>query len=118
MGELKGFILSLLLFISIFLPFQLFLSIQSIHQNAFMKVTTEIQQMVDSEGGVTPKIQGVANRLRSKGYELNFKDQKGANVSGKQSVGTVIEIQYRYKYVNVYREQTLETSNYVSVLRR
>ncbi|WP_268866497.1 hypothetical protein [Bacillus cereus] len=42
-----------------------------------MKVTTEIQQMVDSEGGVTPKIQGVANRLRSKGYELNFKKSEG-----------------------------------------
>ncbi|MDR5021411.1 hypothetical protein FOL75_04920 [Bacillus thuringiensis] len=118
MGELKGFIFSLLLYVVFFLPFQIFLGIQSIHQNAFMKVTTEVQQMVDSEGGVTPRIQGVVNKLHAKGYDVTFKDQKGSSISGKQPVGTVIEIQYNYKYVNVYREEKLNTSNYVSVMRR
>lgn len=118
MGELKGAILSMILFVAFILPFLLFLGIQSIHQNAFMKVTTEVQQMVEYEGGITGRVQTVADNLHKKGYDITFANQKGQTITGKQPVGTVIEIKYKYKYTNVYREQVLETSNFVSVMRR
>ena len=118
MSEFKGFLFSMLLFVAFFLPFLLSMGIQSIQQNAFLKVTTEVQQMVEYEGGITERIKNVADNLNKKGFTLSFYDEKGNKVSGKQPVGRTVEIRYKYKYNGVYGEQIFDTSNYVTILKR
>ncbi|MEV2908309.1 hypothetical protein ABNF65_06540 [Paenibacillus larvae] len=118
MSELKGAIFSILILVAFILPVLLFIGIQSIHQNGFLKTATEVEQMIEREGGVTPRVQQVADFLGQKGYTISFSDTSGKPVMGKQSIGTIIRIQYQYAFENVFRPQLLTTTNYVTVMRR
>ena len=66
----------MLLFVAFFLPFLLSMGIQSIQQNAFLKVTTEVQQMVEYEGGITDRIKNVADNLNKKDLHYHFMMKK------------------------------------------
>lgn len=116
---MKGAVLSMILFCLFILPFFLYFSIQSIQENAFLKTTTEVQEMVESYGGVTDEVQAVVDNLNKKGYVISFTNsQSGQSIMGAQPPGTVIRIDYQYRYNNVYKEQTLKTTNFVKINRR
>lgn len=63
---MKGAVLSMILFSLFILPFLLYFGIQSLQENAFLKTTTEVQEMVESYGGVTDEVQTVVDSLRKK----------------------------------------------------
>lgn len=112
MGEMKGAIFTVAFFIAFIVPFFLSMGIGAINQHAFMKVTTEVSEMVKEEGGVTAKVNDVASRLIDKGYTIQF------NENGKKAFGDQVVINYEYKYMNVRGEETLNTQNTVFISRR
>lgn len=118
MSELKGAVFSLAIFVAFLIPFFLTMGIGSIHQHAFMKVTTEVSEIVKEEGGVTEKVNNIVSNLEEKGYEISFKDRNGATVNGKQTFGDEVIIDYRYEYQDVRGKRTLNTQNAVFVMRR
>lgn len=112
MGEMKGAIFTVAFFVAIIIPFFLSMGIGAINQHAFMKVATEVTEMVKEEGGITPRVSDVANRLTDKGYEITF------NNNGGSTFGDQVVIHYEYKYINVRGEETLDTQNTVFISRR
>ena len=118
MSELKGAIFSMAIFVAFIVPLFLQISVGSVHQHAFMKVSTEVTSMVKEEGGVTERVNEVVNNLNEKGYTITFKDESGAIISGQQEFGSTIVIDFDYNYKNVRGEETLNTTNTVSVVRR
>lgn len=118
MGEMKGFIFSTAMFIALIVPFFLTITVGSIHQQGFMKVTTEFREIVKEEGGVTNNVNYVKQELNKKGYTITLKDTNGKVINGKANVGDTIIIDYRYQYQDVKGPQTLQTQNSVIVTRR
>jgi len=116
---MKGAVLSMILFSLFILPFLLYFGIQSLQENAFLKTTTEVQEMVESYGGVTNEVQTVVDNLRKKGYVISFTNsQTGQSVVGTQPPGTVVKIDYQYTYNNVYKKQTVKTTDFAKINRR
>jgi len=118
-GEKTGLQYAILIFGVFFIPFLLALLIDSIHTHQFMQVTTDVQKVVDEEGGVTSRVQSVVDDLKKKGINVSFYDQKGNVISGKQPVGQEIIIKYRYndkEFFGISRPK--ETSNTVIVAKR
>lgn len=74
-----------------------------------LNVSTELQQAISAEGGVTPKIESALNKLRAKGYEINISTSNGAS-TGVFPVGTEVEI-----YVDI---DGFNTKSYATVNRR
>ena len=118
MSEMKGAIFSLAFFIVFILPIFLQISIGSVHQHAFMKVSTEVTSMVKEEGGVTERVNEVVNNLNEKGYTITFRDKNGSEIIGKRGFGDKIYIDFDYTYKNVRGEENLSTNNIVTVSRR
>ena len=118
MSEMKGAVFSVAIFIGFVIPFFLLIGIGSIHQHAFMKLTTEVAEIVKDEGGVTDKVNDVVNGLDERGYTISFRNTDGSTIEGQQDYGETIIIEYEYKYDNVKGEETLNTHNVVVVSRR
>lgn len=112
MGEMKGAIFTVAFFIALIIPFFLSMGIGAINQHAFMKVTTEVAEIVREEGGVTAKVNDIVGRLTDKGYTIQFSED------GKKTFGDQVVINYKYKYMNVRGEETLNTQNVVFISRR
>lgn len=118
MTELKGSMFSMIIFIGAIIPFLLMIGIDSLHQHAFMKITTEVSELIKEEGGVTSKVKNIINNLNEKGYEITVKNQHGANVTTKAQYGDVLIIEYSYTYKSVRNNRTLNTTNTVFVMQR
>ncbi|MFD1705213.1 MULTISPECIES: hypothetical protein [Siminovitchia] len=118
MSEIKGAIFSMAIFIAFIVPIFLQVGIGSVHQHAFMKITTEVTSIVKEEGGVTDKVNNIVRNLNDKGYTITFKNDSGVPVHGKRPFGETIIIDFDYKYKNVRGEENLSTNNVVSVARR
>lgn len=118
MAQMKGNIVGLILFIGLIMPMLLMIGIDSIHQNAFMKMTAEVGEIVKGEGGVTSEVNRVVNNLEERGYTISFTDKQGNAVTSKRFFGDEIVIHYNYKYINVRGEKELNTTNDVFIMRR
>lgn len=95
MGEKVGFLTVLLLFGVGIIP--ILISTFNDHtQNAkLLTISTEMQQMVAAEGGVTPTVNEHVSSLSEKGYEIRFFDENGSPVTGVMPVGETIFIKYK-----------------------
>lgn len=118
MSEMKGFIFSTAMFIAFIIPFFLTITIGSIHQQSFLKVTTEFRELVKEEGGVTSHVNNVKQELNKKGYTITLNDTNGNVINKKADVGDTLVIDYRYQYQDVKGPQTLQTQNSVIVMKR
>ncbi|OEC01281.1 hypothetical protein GY31_13345 [Lysinibacillus sphaericus] len=118
MGELKGALIAMVLFVAIFVPGILNFWIDSLHENAFLKVTSEVSELVKEEGGVTGKVSIYIHKASSKGFLIDFKDKHGTPVTGAVGYGETIYISYSYKYKGVFQEITLNTQNKVFNMKR
>lgn len=113
MGELKGAIIAMVLFVGIFVPGILMFGVDALQNHAFLKTTAEVSDLVKEEGGLTGKVTNYINQLSSRGYSISFKDGKGNPVYGSVGYGETVVINYNYKYQGVFREETLNTQNKV-----
>ncbi|GLY12881.1 hypothetical protein [Pseudobacillus badius] len=118
MNEVKGGIFAMFFFLAFIFPFLLGVGIDSLHQHSFMKMTTEMHELVKEEGGVGEKTQQFKKTLESKGYTITFTDQKGSPVNGKVNYGDVVHVDYVYTYKSVREKHTLHTKNKVFVMKR
>ncbi|WP_121639684.1 hypothetical protein [Virgibacillus sp. Bac330] len=118
MAELKGAIFSMAIFIGFVVPVFLTIGIGSIHQHAFLKVTTEVGELVKEEGGVTHHVQEVVENLKDRGYAITFKNKDGTTISTKQDYGDEIQITYNYTYQDVRGDRTLDAFDTVFINRR
>lgn len=118
MGETKGYVAGLILFVMFLFPAILTFGIDSFHQHTFLKVTTETSEMVKGEGGVSENVKNVVERLEQNGFEITFEDEKGNAVDGIVDYGTNLKINYKLSYQGVFGVNELQTSNEVFVLKR
>lgn len=118
MSELKGAIFAGVIFIAVIFPGLLMFGIDSLHQHAFMKMTTEMHELVKEEGGVGEKTKQMVQSLEQRGYTISFKDQYGNPINGKVNYGDTVNIQYNYTYKSVMEERQLETNNRVFIMKR
>lgn len=118
MGETKGYVAGLMLFVMFLFPAILTFGIDSFHQHTFLKVTTETSEMVKSEGGVSENVKHVVERLEQNGFEITFEDEKGNAVDGIVDYGTNLKINYKLSYQGVFGVNELQTSNEVFILKR
>ncbi|MFD2658476.1 hypothetical protein [Gracilibacillus thailandensis] len=110
MGEKTGFMTVLFIFGAFVIPFMLTMYINNIEGSKLLTLSTEMQQMVSAEGGVTDKVEHAVNELSGKGVEITFKDSAGNPVTGRVPVGEKINIHYKYG--------DFETSNSTTILKR
>lgn len=110
MGEKTGFMTVLFIFGAFILPLLLRVYIDNVHTQQLLTVSTEMQQLVSAEGGVTERVQNVANQLKEKGLTITFKDENGNPVAGKVPVGKQIIMDYQYN--------GFKTSNSTIILKR
>lgn len=92
--------------------------LSNVEASNFQNAATEMQQLVNQEGGVTAPVLEAQEKLADKGATIQFKDDAGNLISGKQPVGTTINIEYDYEYNNIYGKEQLATSNSTLVDRR
>lgn len=118
MGEMKGFLFSIIFFIAFMFPALLMLSIDSLQSHAFMKVTTEMHELVKEEGGVGTKTDQLLNQLEAKGYNISFKDEHGNPINGVVEYGNTVNMDYVYTYESIMGERELKTSNSVFIMKR
>lgn len=118
MSEMKGAMIGMFLFVAVIIPAVLFIGIGSLHQHAFIKISTEVTEIVKEEGGVTDRVAEVASSLSERGYTIVFKNDEGNQIGGKRDFGETIIVDFNYKYHNVRGEQELNTENVVFVNRR
>lgn len=110
MGEKMGFMTVILIFGIGVLPL-LFTAFSShVSTGKLLTVSTEMQQLVSAEGGVTEKVNDSVQRLENRGFEITFKDRNGNPVNGQVAVGETIYINYSVK--------DFETSNQVLITKR
>lgn len=120
MSQIKGAILSMMIFIAVVVPFVLYVMITNIYVNAFLKTTTEFSQVVTQEGGNTATVENLTNNLEQKGYQITLTNSSNKSLKPGEKVnpGEVINVHYRYKYNGVYSERTLQSNDTIHVLRR
>lgn len=73
MGEHKGALKVLILFIAFIAPGLFMFGLDSLHQHAFMKVTAEVGELVKEEGGVTEKVANTVNELQKEVIPFRLK---------------------------------------------
>lgn len=95
MGEKMGFLTVLLLFGLGILPLLISTFYDHTQNAKLLTVSTEMQQLVASEGGVTPTVNDHVSSLSEKGYEISFFDEGGSPVTGVMPVGETIFIKYK-----------------------
>lgn len=110
MGEKTGFMTVLLIFGAFLIPIMLTLYINNIEGSKLLSLSTEMQQLVSAEGGVTDKVQHAVDTFAENRVEITFKDSEGNPVTGRVPVGEEITINYKYK--------GFETSNSTTILKR
>ncbi|MEL3959566.1 hypothetical protein NST17_20650 [Caldifermentibacillus hisashii] len=110
MGEKLGFMTVLLIFSIAVIP-TLFVSFQShVEGSTLLNISTEMQQLVSAEGGVTNKVQNAVSALEKRGVDITIQDESGKNVTGKVPVGE--------KVVMTYKMDNFQTKNEVTILKR
>lgn len=110
MGEKTGFMFVLLIFSITLLPFLLNTFEKQTHSSKLLTLTTEVQQMVSAEGGVTNKVKDLTSAVREKDVFIEYFDTQGSPITGKVDVGEEIIIKYEYR--------GFKTENSVVILRR
>ncbi|WP_025731378.1 hypothetical protein [Heyndrickxia ginsengihumi] len=120
MSQMKGAIFSLMIFVAVVVPAVLYITITNVYVNAFLKTTTEVDQVVLQEGGNTATVQNITNGLKDKGYTITLSDENNQPLDAGEKVepGDEIKVHYELKYNGVYSEQTLQSEDSVHVLRR
>lgn len=118
MGEIKGVIIGIVIFIAFIVPFVLLVGIDVVHNQGMMKTTAEVSQLVKKEGGVTSEVMTLVNRLEDNGYHIRFRDSRGNNVYGLVPYGETIFIEYEYTYHNIFGNKTIRTQNKVFNMNR
>lgn len=110
MGEKIGFMTVLIIFVMVLLPV-LFTSFKShVEGSTLLNISTEMQQLVSAEGGVTDKVENVVDSLESKGVEVTITDKSGNAVTGKVPVGERVYL--------TYEKDGFKTRNSVVILKR
>lgn len=114
MGEKKGFLFTLFILGAFVLPFALDIWIANVRSDQFMKVATEMHQLVEQEGGATATVMEVRDKLAEGGLNVTFSHQ------GRQPVGTEVVIRYQYEYHGIIGTilKEYDTTNKVIVSRR
>lgn len=112
MSNLKGAILAMALWVGVVFPFLLSFGIDSLQQRAYLSTTEKMAELLRQEGGVSDRVQQVANNLKGKGYIVTF--SKPSLVQ----FGEEIVIRYQYEYENVRGKQKLDTQNKVVIAKR
>ena len=97
MGEKKGFLTVLLIFSVFILPFLIHTFFTQVEGQKVMGLSTEIQQLVQTEGGVSSNVQNVVDKLSERGIEITFYDDEGNPINSQVPVGERINIHYKYK---------------------
>lgn len=110
MGEKTGFMTVLFIFGAFIIPIMLVLFINNVEGSKLLTLSTEMQQMVSAEGGVSDRVKQVVNELQNQGVTITFEDENGNTVTGTVPAGKKITIHYKYKH--------FETSNSTTILRR
>lgn len=118
MSEIKGGIFVIIFFLGFIVPGVLMFGIDSLHQNSFMKMTTEVSELVKEEGAINSRVLDVVSGLEEKGYEITFTDDSGSAVNGKIEYGETVYINYEYNYDSVREVRTLTTSNRIFNMKR
>lgn len=89
-----------------------------LHQYSFMKMTTEVSEIVKEEGGVTSRVNNIVGKLSDRNYVITFTDEDGNAVDGRRSFGERVIIEYEYTYKDARGIQDLQTQNMVHISRR
>lgn len=110
MGEKTGFMTVLFIFGIFIMPIMMTLYINNVEGSKMLSLSTEMQQLVSAEGGVTSRVQEAANKLAEQGVTITFTDNNGNTVYGKVPAGETVNIHYKYK--------GFETSNSTTILKR
>jgi len=118
MGEIKGAIISILIFICFFIPTILLVGIDVIHNQGFMKTTSEVTELVKKEGGVTSTVLSSVDKLEDRGYNIRFYNENGQQIRGFVGYGKTVYIEYQYTYHNIFGNKTLRTKNQVFNMNR
>lgn len=118
MSQMKSMLLAMLFFVGFIIPGFLLFFIDSTNQNAFLKTTKEITELVKEDAGVSDRVKSVVNDYKAKGYTISFTDQYGQPVNGIANYGDTIQVHYQYTFKSVFQDQTLESSNKVFILKR
>lgn len=87
-------------------------TIDSFQQQAFLKVTTEIPELVKAEGGISPLVKQVTGNLQDRGFQITYSQE------GIVGFGEEIVIHYSYEYENVKGPEQLQIQNKVTIMKR
>ena len=116
MGELKGMMYSIFIFIAFVLPVMLSIYTLSIRTDQFMKTTSEITQSVQGYGGYTTEF------IEDNGGFTIGDDPLLVDCSckiGKVAPGTEIELIYEYSYEGYYgMSHDFSTTDRVTIFNR
>lgn len=118
MGEMKSAVISMMLFVGLVIPILLGIAIGSLQQQAFIKFTSEMTNLVKEEGGVTSKVIEAKEAMEERGYTISFTDENGSAVTGRGNYGEQINAKFSYEYQSVTGVETLNTDNNIIVNRR
>ncbi len=104
----------ILIIVAVFgIPYFLMVTIDSFQQQAFLKVTTEIPELIKAEGGVSPVVRQVTNSLQERGFQITYSQPDGVRHFGEEIV-----IHYVYEYQNVKGLERIEMHNNVTIMKR
>lgn len=115
MGEKTGFLFALAIVVMCMLPAGIDFFTLNVTTSQFLNTTTEMQQLINEEGGITDRVKYVVN---SSSINYSFTDETGKKVDGIQDVGDVIYIDYEYEWDGLYSNESLKTTNTVRIARR
>lgn len=118
MGEIKGQLISIVVFVGLILPIIFTVGIDVIHNHGFLKTTSEVSELVKKEGGVTSNVLDVVDALEERGYNIQFYNENGQEINGFVGYGKSITIRYQYTYHNVLGDKTLRSENQVFNMNR
>lgn len=118
MSEMKGALLSLLIFLFFIFPLLLSTGLNSVQQHAFIKTTTEFADIVKNEGGVTGRVDEIVDQLEARGYTITFSATDGSPVIGAASYGDMLRVHFVYAYQDVRGIKSLESQTVIPVFSR
>ncbi|MGE7924695.1 hypothetical protein ACQKND_16150 [Viridibacillus arvi] len=110
MDQKVDFMTTLLIFAVCVIPLSFNLFVGQVKSNEVMNTSTELRQLIATEGGVTTRVESTVNKLKAKGFEVEFETEDGSSANGILPVGTVVKV--------LIGLDEFETSDVVIVNRR
>ena len=118
MTQYKGALIAFMLTIFLLIIPSFFILENALTQFYFLKVNGEVNELIKEEGGYSPKVATLINKLNTNGFTITMNKENGQPVTTTLNAGETVIVNYKYKYTGIQQVQEFELSDSILIRKR